>query len=94
MNYIVIARDQKDAFERRLDQRTAHLAGVEKLKEQGKVLYAVALIEEGKMVGSVMVFSFETQEEFDTWKATEPYITGEVWGDIQISQCAIPPLFQ
>lgn len=94
MNYLVIARDQKDASERRLANREAHLAGASKLKEEGKLTYAVAMVEEGKMVGSVMVFNFETQEAFDLWKANEPYITGEVWGEVEVMECAVPPLFQ
>jgi hypothetical protein len=94
MNYLVIARDQKDAFERRLAQRDAHLAGATQLKEEGKLIYAVAMIEEGKMVGSVMVFHFHTEQEFNDWKANEPYITGDVWGEIEITECAVPPLFQ
>lgn len=96
MNFLVIARDHKDseAINRRLEQREAHLKGVKALKAQGKVCYAVALIEEEKMVGSVMVFSFDTREEFENWKRNEPYITGNVWNDIEVSECAIPPLFQ
>lgn len=93
MNYIVIARDHADGFERRQQQRTAHLEGAKKLKEAGKLLYAVALIEGGKMKGSVMVFDFPTEAEFNEWKANEPYITGKVWDSVEVSECAIPPIF-
>lgn len=94
MNYLVIARDHPDAFERRQAQRVAHLAGATQLKKEGKLLYAVAMLEEGKMVGSVMVFNFANQEELDLWKQREPYITGNVWKHIEITACAVPPLFQ
>ena len=53
MNYMVIGRDYADAAERRQEQRTAHLEGVKKMKEEGTILYAVAMLEEGKMVGSI-----------------------------------------
>lgn len=94
MNYLVVARDGKDAFERRQEQRQAHLEGTSKLKTEGKLLYAVAILEEGKMVGSVMVFNFEDEKELQEWKSVEPYITGNVWENVEISECAIPPAFQ
>ena len=94
MNYLVIGRDGKDALERRLAQRDAHLEGVKKLKAENKILYAVAMIEESKMVGSIMVFDFETKEEFENWKKNEPYITGNVWETIEVMECAVPPLFK
>ena len=93
MNYLVIGRDGKDAAERRQAQRQAHLDGVVKMKAEGKVLYAVAMLEEGKMVGSVMVFDFATPEELESWRSTEPYVKGNVWETVEITECAIPPLF-
>ncbi|MEP4535307.1 MAG: YciI family protein [Cyclobacteriaceae bacterium] len=94
MNYLVIGRDSKDAAERRQAQRQAHLDGVEKMKAEGKVLYALAMLDQGKMVGSVMVFDFNSPEELEAWKSSEPYITGKVWEDVEITECAIPPAFQ
>ncbi|MEO9474282.1 MAG: YciI family protein [Cyclobacteriaceae bacterium] len=94
MNYLVIGRDGKDAAERRQVQRQAHLESVGKMKAEGKVLYAVAMLNQGKMVGSVMVFDFSSAEELEAWKSSEPYITGGVWEDVEITECAIPPSFQ
>lgn len=93
MHYLVIGRDGKDAADRRQANRPAHLASVEQLKEEGKILYAVAMIEQGKMVGSVMVMNFATEAELESWKSSEPYISGEVWESVEITECAIPPLF-
>lgn len=93
MHYLVIGRDYADGLEKRQQQRAAHLQGAKKLKEEGKLLYAVAIIEKGQMKGSVMVMNFATQAEFDGWKASEPYITGDVWEKVEVTECAIPPLF-
>lgn len=93
MNYLVIGRDYADGFERRQQQREAHLQGVKLMKAKGQILYAVAIIEEGKMKGSVMVMNFATQEELNHWRSTEPYIVGDVWENIEITECAIPPIF-
>ena len=94
MTYLVIGRDGKDAAERRQAHRQAHLEGVAKMKSEGKVLYAVAILEEEKMVGSVMVFDFESEQELETWKTSEPYVIGNVWDTIETTPCAIPPLFR
>ncbi|WP_258102552.1 YciI family protein [Marinoscillum sp. MHG1-6] len=94
MSYLVIGRDGHDAAERRQAQRQAHLDSVAKLKSEGKILYAVAMLEEGKMVGSVMVFDFESVEELEVWKANEPYITGNVWETVEVMECAVPPAFK
>lgn len=94
MHYLVIAHDYADGFEKRQKHRAAHLEGAELLKQEGKLLYAAAIIKEGKMTGSMMVMNFPTDEEFNNWKANEPYITGEVWERIEITECAIPPLFR
>ena len=93
MHSLVIGRDGKDAAPRRQEQRPAHLEGVTKMKEEGKILYAVAMIEQGKMVGSVMVMNFASEAELEAWKSSEPYIAGNVWESVEITECAIPPLF-
>lgn len=93
MTYLVIGKDYADGLERRLQQREAHLAGVKKLKEAGKILYAVAFLEGGIMKGSVMVMNFGSEEELKAWKDTEPYLTGRVWETVEITECAVPPLF-
>ncbi|MFY0608139.1 MAG: hypothetical protein JXR10_15575 [Cyclobacteriaceae bacterium] len=94
MTYLVIGRDHPDGADRRQQNREAHLVGAKKLREEGKLLYAVAMIENDQMVGSVMVMDFETEAELEAWKNSEPYITGDVWGSIEITQAAVPPLFR
>lgn len=93
MYYLIIARDHPDGFERRLQNRADHLVGAETLKKEGKLLYGVAILEKGQMKGSVMVMNFANEAELEKWKASEPYVTGNVWDRIEITECAIPPLF-
>ncbi len=94
MNYLIIGRDHPNGFETRQEHRPAHLEFAQKLKEEGKLLYAAATLKEGKMTGSMMVMNFSTLEELEHWKANEPYIKGNVWKDVEITECAIPPLFK
>jgi uncharacterized protein YciI len=36
------------------------------------------------MIGSVVLADFPSREEFDEWLAGDPYVTGEVWQDIEV----------
>jgi uncharacterized protein len=85
--YIVYGWDGKDdnALERRMNARPAHFDNARKWKESGNyVLGGAMLNEEGKMIGSTMVMQFETKEELQQWLDTEPYVTGNVWENVDI----------
>ena len=85
--YVIIAQDGKDddALERRKNVRPVHLSGAKKLKENNNFVVGGAMLDdEGNMRGSVMIVQFETQEEFQHWYESEPYITGGVWKTIEV----------
>lgn len=93
MQFIVIGRDGSDggAAARRLAVRDEHLALAQKMKSEGKLLYAAALLDdEERMVGSAMIMEFEDRARLDAWLEVEPYITGDVWREIEVTQCKIP----
>lgn len=98
MQYLVTAYDGKDsgAAERRKNARQRHLAGVARFIEAGKHLYAVAILDEaGDMIGSVMVVDFPSREALEReWLDSEPYITENVWKEVEIRPCKVPGLFQ
>ena len=61
MQYLVIAYDGTDdkAPERRMAAREAHLAGIVKMKEEGKAVYGVAILNDREqMIGSALVVDF------------------------------------
>ncbi len=93
MQYLVIAYDYDDALDKRMEARPAHVEGTQKLMAEGKIISAVALIEDDKMVGSSVVTNFDNEEEFDKWLENEPYNTGKVWDmqNIQIVPCKAMP---
>jgi len=93
MTYTIIGKDYPNGSEKRKQSRDAHLNGAKALKEEGKLLYAVALLEDGQMVGSVMVMNFTDEADLESWRSSEPYITGGVWETVEIIPCAVPPLF-
>jgi len=96
MHFIIIAYDGTDdqALERRLAARDDHLSSIKKLKAAGKMLYAVAILDEKeKMTGTVIVSDFDSRDELDAWLKEEPYVIGNVWEKIEVKPCLVPPLF-
>jgi uncharacterized protein YciI len=96
MQFLVFGYDGKDdkAMERRLASRETHLTGVLKMKEEGKCIYGIAMLDENKkMIGSVMVMDFPSRAELDAWLKIEPYVVGKVWERIEVFNAMVPPLF-
>jgi uncharacterized protein YciI len=85
--YIVTGYDYTDegALERRMAVRGHHLDGAKHLKENGNYVIGGALLnDDGKMIGSVMILQFETEEGLDAWKQGEIYITEKIWETVDI----------
>ena len=85
--YLITAYDytHEDALQNRMNVRPHHLDGAKELKENGNFILGGAMLNDGgKMIGSVMVLQFETDEELEAWKKNEPYITQKVWETVDI----------
>ncbi|KAF9430667.1 hypothetical protein BGZ94_005097 [Podila epigama] len=88
--FFVIARDYKDAdaINRRQSVRPKHLEGAKALRESGHLQLGGALLtdhtENGKMIGSIMVFEAESQEEVVKILEKDEYVTGKVWENYQV----------
>jgi uncharacterized protein len=87
MQFILIAYDGTDpgALERRMKVREEHLAKVGVLKREGVVLFGGAILdEEGRMIGSTIVYEIADRQALDERLKDEPYIFGGVWQKIEI----------
>jgi len=97
MQFLITAYDGKDseAGARRSSVREQHLEGVKRLKKERKALYGVAILDDdNKMIGSIMVVDFPTKEILmSEWLSSEPYVTGNVWKEIDIKPCKVPDFF-
>ncbi|MDP9046514.1 MAG: YciI family protein [Bacteroidota bacterium] len=85
--YLVTAYDYADteALQRRMNVRPHHLDAAKDLKANGNyVLGGAILNEDGKMIGSVMILQFETEEALEAWKQNEPYITQKIWESVDV----------
>ncbi len=93
MQFIIIAYDgtDRDAQQRRLAVREAHLQSAQKMYESGNLLYAAGIYDDnGILSGSMMIFDFPSRKKLDSWLKTEPYVTGNVWKDIKINRVQVP----
>ena len=96
MYFVVYAKDCTDpeALERRMSVREQHVAMAKEASDNGDQVFGAALLNDaGDMYGSLMVYDFEDRETLDKWLEKEPYITANVWGDIEVVECMIPPIF-
>ncbi len=94
VQWLIIARDGTDegALERRMAARAAHLANAAKLQASGHLLVGGALVDDdGRMIGSACIAQFATRAELDEWLRADPYVTGNVWQDIQIMPYRVAP---
>lgn len=96
MHYLIITHDGTDekALDRRLAARDRHLSSIERLKAEGKALYGAALLDNaGTMRGSILIVNFPSDEELREYLASDPYVTGHVWEQVEVKPCRVPDIF-
>lgn len=96
MQFLVIAKDGSDeeAANRRVASRTSHIQYSDFAVQTGEQVIAAALLDkDNNMRGSAMIVEFENVEKLQEWLQYEPYMTGNVWKDIDIIPCKIAPSF-
>jgi uncharacterized protein len=94
VQWLIIALDGTDAqaLERRMAARPAHLENAARLQAEGHLLVGGALVnDDGRMTGSACVAQFATRAQLDEWLRTDPYVTGNIWQDIQIMPYRVAP---
>jgi uncharacterized protein len=87
MQFLLIAYDgtDPDAENRRLKVRQEHLDKISNLKRNGEFLLGGAILtDEGKMIGSMILYEFPDRKALDERLKDEPYFTTGVWGKIEI----------
>ena len=91
MLYAIIARDKEDSLARRLAARTDHLARLETLRDEGRLLLAgphpaIDTPDPGAagFTGSLIVAEFASLEEARQWAEQDPYIDADVYADVTV----------
>lgn len=93
MQFIVLGYDGTDdkAPERRLAAREAHLKQAKEMFDNGRWLYAAAILDDGgKMIGSMIVCDFSSRHALEEeWLKQEPYVSGKVWQRIEVNRAQV-----
>jgi uncharacterized protein len=87
MQFLLVAYDGTDegALERRMKVREDHLNKVATLKKKEEFLFGGAILDDnGKMIGSMIVYEFPDRQSLDEMLNEEPYMTGGVWKKVNI----------
>jgi hypothetical protein len=87
MQFLLTAYDATDseALNRRMGSRLEHLEKISLLKKSGEFLFGGAILnEEGRMIGSMIVYEVPDRESLDKKLKDEPYIYKGIWKTINI----------
>jgi len=87
MQFILLAYDGTDAnaADRRMRSRPEHLEKIAHVKKAGQFLFGGAILnDEGRMIGSVILYEVADRSELDRLLLDEPYINNKVWDKIEI----------
>lgn len=91
MLYVIYAEDIADSLEKRLSVRPAHLARLQLLHDEGRLLTAgpmpaVDSNEPGAagFTGSTIIAEFESLEAAQSWANDDPYIAASVYQNVSV----------
>lgn len=81
MKFVIIGYDGPDGEAKRKIHRPAHLAHLEPLDKQGRVILAGPLTDK---TGSLLVLDLETREEAEQFAQNDPYTVFGVFAKVDI----------
>ena len=93
MQFLLVAFDGTDdeALNRRLKVREEHLKKISVLKRKGEFKCGGAILDDdGKMIGSMIVYEYPDRQSLDASLQNEPYFTEGVWKKVDIRPFRIP----
>lgn len=89
MWYAILSEDKPDSLQRRLTARPAHLARLQTLQNEGRLLVAgphPAIDSdnpgEAGFSGSLVIAEFASLEQAQKWADKEPYIEADVYQSV------------
>jgi uncharacterized protein YciI len=91
MWYAIMSTDVEDSLERRASARPEHLARVNTLVDEGRLLVAgphpaVDALEPGEagFTGSLIIAEFDSLDEARTWANDDPYVKAGVYSSVTV----------
>ncbi|CAM3620351.1 YciI family protein [Vibrio aquimaris] len=91
MWYVIFSQDVENSLEKRLGVRPAHLARLQKLQDEGRLLTAgpMPAIDsndpgEAGFSGSTVIAEFESLQQAQDWADADPYVDAGVYKQVTI----------
>jgi uncharacterized protein len=91
MWYAILGTDHPDSLDRRMAARSAHLARLEALQQQGRLLLAgpfpaIDAEQPGPagFTGSLIVAEFASLADAEQWAKADPYIEANVYANVNV----------
>jgi uncharacterized protein len=91
MLYVINGEDVPDSLEKRIPARPAHLARIQALQEEGRLILAgpypaIDSPDPGPagFSGSLIVAEFDSLEAAHEWARSDPYVTAGVYADLTV----------
>lgn len=81
MKFVILGYDGPEGEAKRKIHRPAHLANLEPLAQQGRVILAGPLTDK---TGSLMVLEFDSQTEAEQFASQDPYMVNGVFERVEI----------
>lgn len=87
--FVITCTDQEGTVEKRLAVRPQHIARLEKLDAEGRVIVAGAMPKDHEnpqagFFGSTMILDFESREALDIWLQDEPFVKEGVYSHVDV----------
>ncbi|GFZ99456.1 YciI family protein [Dyella caseinilytica] len=91
MWYAILGTDHPDSLDRRMAARSAHLARLEALQQQGRLLLAgpfpaIDAEQPGPagFTGSLIVAEFASLADAEQWAKADPYVEADVYANVSV----------
>lgn len=91
MLYTIIGEDAPDSLGKRVAARPAHLARLQVLQDEGRLLLAgpfpaVDAVDPGSAgySGSLIVAEFAALEDAENWAQNDPYVAAGVYAEVTV----------
>ncbi|MGF6190908.1 YciI family protein [Serratia sp. 2723] len=91
MLYLIYAQDVPGTLEQRLAVRPAHLARLQVLRDEGRLVVAgpnpaIDSNDPGQagFTGSTVIAEFPSLEAAKSWAAQDPYVDAGVYGEVTV----------
>jgi len=89
--YIIYAEDNADSLEKRTSVRPAHLARLQLLQDEGRLIVAgpMPAVDSNDpgvagFTGSAIIAEFSSQEAAQAWAEADPYIAAGVYKQVAV----------